>query len=95
MEAGSSFGLQGRMQADTRESFRLLAEMSPDAIILIDPRGIIQALNQSALTLYGLARIEDVVGLHILDLTAREDHERLMKDFAVCMEIGCVRHRLY
>ncbi len=63
-------------EEDLRESekrYRTLVDLLPDAVLYLDLEGKFLLCNQQAAALYGVERIEDIVGRRAADFIAPED----------------------
>ncbi|MBM2839947.1 MAG: sensor protein, partial [Bacteroidetes bacterium] len=65
-----------RAVRESEESYRVLIETSPDAIVLLGLDTRVAMVNQRALSLTGYNRTEDVIGKSILHFVAPQDRER-------------------
>lgn len=61
---------------DSESVYRTLVETCPDAIALTALDGTIMKVNSRALEIYGVDRVEDMVGLSAFELVAPADRER-------------------
>ncbi|HXE97358.1 MAG TPA: PAS domain S-box protein [Dongiaceae bacterium] len=72
----------------SEEMYRLLTEISPNAVTVADTSGNIRMANRQALALYGYEPDADVVGLSVFDFVAPEDLVRAGQAFAGLMVTG-------
>ena len=76
-------------EADLREKtafYSDLVEKARDGIVVTDLNARIKSCNKSFLDIIGIERIEDAVGLSLMDITPPEYHER---------ELGLVREQAF
>lgn len=66
--------LEKTMREGERD-YRNLFDLSPDAIVVWDRNGIVQAANTSTATLLGYEKAEDLIGRRWLDFLVPEDRE--------------------
>jgi len=64
---------------DSELRLRTIIETSPDGITLTDFNGIIQMANQQSASIHGYEDSRDMVGLHILNLVAPENHNKMIE----------------
>ena len=64
------------MQRMEEIKFKNLLESAPDAMIIVDKKGIIQITNKQSETLFGMAA-KDLVGLSVAQLTPQRQHNAM------------------
>lgn len=69
-------------------TYRRIMDSSPDAVIESDLDGNITTLSSSTLELFGYKQNEEVAGKNFLDLIAREDRERAIRNLKTIQEKG-------
>jgi PAS domain S-box-containing protein len=68
---------------------------SPDAITVSGMNGNIVECNQAALDLHGYSSKEELIGKNALELIAKKDHERAIKNMQKTLEQGLTRNTEY
>ncbi len=63
----------------SEEKYRKLVDTSPDSIVLADLTGIITLANPQAAIMHGVDKPEELIGRSMLEFTAPEDHEKVMR----------------
>jgi PAS domain S-box-containing protein len=74
----------------SEEMYRLLTDISPNAISVADPSGIILMLNRRALELYGYEDDAGVLGRSIFEWVAPEERQRAASAFETLLKVGIV-----
>ena len=63
---------------ESEEYYRKLVETSPEAIIIVDPAGILSFASQKAYEMFGVPAAQPAVGFPILQWVAPEEHQTIM-----------------
>jgi two-component system, cell cycle sensor histidine kinase and response regulator CckA len=74
----------------SEELYRLLTELGPNAITVVDLTGVIRVLNPKALQLFGFPDEGQAIGARILDLVAPEHQTRFREAGAELFQKGSV-----
>ncbi len=74
----------------SEEMYRLLTDISPNAISVSDSSGIIRMVNRRALELYGHKDDAEVLGRSIFEWTAPEERQRSVSAFEALMKVGII-----
>ena len=74
----------------SEEMYRLLTDISPNAISVADSSGIIRMLNRRALELYGYEDDAGVLGRSIFEWVAPEERQRAVSAFETLLKVGIV-----
>ncbi len=87
--------IQERLSAEealrkSEEMYRLLTDISPNAITFADPSGIIRMRNRRALELFGNEDDAEVLGRSIFDWVAPEDRKRAASALQTFLKDGSV-----
>ncbi len=72
--------------------YRTLVDLSPDAIVLVAPDGMILLANTQAAITHGVASIDELLGRNLFDLIAHEEHQRAMTHLSSAVELGSIRN---
>ncbi|MGQ9704465.1 MAG: sensor histidine kinase [Actinomycetota bacterium] len=83
------------MLRESEERYRSLVETSPDAIVVSDLEGRLATVNSAALGLLGFQSPEEVLGRHVLEFIAPEDHARVLESMRIPVEDGGPRREEY
>ncbi|MDO8055675.1 MAG: PAS domain S-box protein, partial [Candidatus Hermodarchaeota archaeon] len=73
---------------ESEERYRTLVETSPDAITLTDLEGKVIMANQQALQLYGVEKVEDLVGISAFELIDHQDVPLAMENLQKTLQEG-------
>jgi PAS domain S-box-containing protein len=68
---------------DSEERYRSVLNASPDSIAITDMEGRIIMISPATLTMFGIEREEDILGLFFPNFVAPADRERAMSDVAL------------
>lgn len=74
---------------------RAIFASSPDAITVSDLNGNIIECNQATLDLHGYSSKEELIGKNGLELIAKKDHEKALKNMKEILERGSIRNIEY
>jgi PAS domain S-box-containing protein/putative nucleotidyltransferase with HDIG domain len=72
--------------------YRTLVELSPDAIVLVAPTGLILLANAQAVSAHGFASADELLGRNLFELVAHEEHQRAMTHLGCAVELGSIRN---
>lgn len=76
---------------ESEERYRLLIELSPDAITLTDLEFNITAVNQEAILQNGAEKPEDLIGKNALELIIPEDRQRAIDNAQKTLSTGRIQ----
>jgi PAS domain S-box-containing protein len=76
---------------ESEERYRLLIELSPDAITLTDLEFNITAVNQEAIIQNGAEKAEDLIGKNALELIVPEDRQRAIENAQKTLSSGRIQ----
>ncbi len=79
----------------SEELYRLLVEISPDAIFLTDLEANVLVANQQAVSLFGFPSMDKIIGANFFDYVAEEDQERARRNYWEIPERGTLRNVEY
>jgi PAS domain S-box-containing protein len=77
-----------RALRESQERYRILGEMSPDAVVQTDLEGRIVALNQRALSFYGAENARDMIGRNSTDFIEPGQRRRAAETMRQVLEEG-------
>jgi PAS domain S-box-containing protein len=77
-----------RALRESQERYRIMVEMSPDAVVQTDLEGRIVALNQRAVSFYGAESARDMVGRNSMDFIAPGQRRRAAETMRQVLEEG-------
>jgi PAS domain S-box-containing protein len=80
---------------ESEERYRNLFELAPDAIALVDLKGIIVECNEASADLYGYSSKEELIGKNALDFAAKKDYQRALENMTKTLEQGQTRNLVY
>jgi PAS domain S-box-containing protein len=76
----------------SKERYRLLVELSPDAIVLTDQNLNILLCNQQAIRMHQYDNIEEVIGRNALEFLVPEDHQRVRANMHKVLDRGSLKN---
>jgi PAS domain S-box-containing protein len=80
---------------ESEEKYRKLIQTSPDAIISIDLKGIIQTVNKQALDVYGCDHEDELVGKNVIEFVSQVDRERAIENMKKGMKGESIKNITY
>lgn len=79
----------------SEERYRMLVELSPDAILLLDLNANIVVLNQQTVMLYSYETENELIGKSVYDLIIPNDHQYALKNMKKTIELGALNETEY
>ncbi|MFX0015942.1 MAG: PAS domain S-box protein [Promethearchaeota archaeon] len=79
----------------SEERYRMLIDLSPDAIILTDLNSKIVMVNDRAVKLYGATDEKELIGRNIFEFIVSEDHEFATQNIQRLLKTGSIRNLEY
>ncbi len=80
---------------ESEAQYRGVVDASPDAIAVVDLDGRITMANQLAVSLYGGASEDDLIGRNAFEMIAAEDQQHAMQGLQNNLELGGRKHVEY
>ncbi|TET18244.1 MAG: PAS domain S-box protein, partial [Candidatus Cloacimonadota bacterium] len=77
--------------SESESKYKILVEMSPEAITVADLEGYITDVSKCAIELCGAKSADDIIGKKSLELIVPEDRERAVRNMGKTLEDGFLR----
>lgn len=83
-------GMEARFR-DAAEMYRVLIDISPDAVTVSDLEGNITYVSPQTLKLHGFQREEEMLGMNAIRLAAPEDRDKALAVYQMTLKEGAVK----
>ncbi|NQT24974.1 PAS domain S-box protein [candidate division KSB1 bacterium] len=80
---------------ESEKKLRDIINSSPDAITVTDGEGIITQCNEATCALHGYGSVDELIGMNVLQLISKRDHQRAIENTNQTFTMGSIRNVEY